>query len=98
LLISGYFIEVAFHGGRSFNKIFKNFIVLCYTRPSKVKTQVLPISGHVGQALLESSSIFSKKSFVFSFTCVDLQMLESKFCSFPAISLLVQVVVAQDMW
>jgi hypothetical protein len=41
---------------------------------------------------------FTKKSIIFSLTSVDLQMLESKFCSFPAISLLARVVVAQDMW
>jgi hypothetical protein len=40
---------------------------------------------------------FTKKSIIFSLTSVDLQMLESKFCSFPAISLLARVVVAQDM-
>ena len=41
---------------------------------------------------------FKKFSIVFIFTSVDLQMLLSKFCSFPAISLLARVVVAQDMW
>ena len=41
---------------------------------------------------------FQKNSIVFIFNSVDLQMLLSKFCSFPAISLLARVVVAQDMW
>jgi hypothetical protein len=41
---------------------------------------------------------FSKHFQAFSYTTVDLQMLVSKFCSFPAISLLARVVVAQDMW
>jgi hypothetical protein len=40
---------------------------------------------------------FQRYPIVFSFTSVDLQMLVSKFCSFPAISLLARVVVAQDM-
>jgi hypothetical protein len=40
---------------------------------------------------------FQKFPIVFSFTTVDLQMLEGKFCSFPAISLLARVVVAQDV-
>ena len=41
---------------------------------------------------------YQRYPIVFSFTSVDLQMLVSKFCSFPAISLLARVVVAQDMW
>jgi hypothetical protein len=41
-------------------------------------------------------SKFSKN--VLGFARVDLQMFVSKFCSFPAISLLARVVVVQDMW
>jgi hypothetical protein len=41
---------------------------------------------------------YQRYPIVFSFTSVDLQMFVSKFCSFPAISLLARVVVVQDMW
>ena len=56
------------------------------------------VLGFARVEIQSSSSIFPKNSIIFSLTSVDQQMIVSKFWSFPAISLLARVAVAQDMW
>ena len=90
MLISRYFIEVVFHGCCLLIKIFK--IVLGFTNFHQSMSSFIAVIFHEGRL-----PFFQNFQLYFSFTSVGLQMLVSKFCSFPAISLLARVVVAQDM-